>query len=305
MCNFCTLFDKNYLYRGLALYFSLKQHCPNFTLWILCLEEETYDLLSKMDLPKIKLIKMSEFEDERLLRVRPSRNPAEYAWTCTANLCHFMLKKEEVESITYLDADLYFFDNPEPIFVEIGNNSIGIIEHRFPKKQQEFTQKVGRFNVGFVYFKNDKVGQEAVKWWANKVIDWCFDRLENGLYGDQLYLNDWPERFPNLSVIQHPGAGLAPWNIRTSIPPKVIFYHFHAFKLLNQDKFVEAKGYFIPATKRKTFYRPYIEAIRKSITCVAQIDPNFNHGFSQFTRVEKLKYLLYNNPFLDIVTKNL
>ena len=44
-----------------------------------------------------------------------------------------MDKFKDINLITYLDADLLFYSSFEPIFNEIGNSSIAIIEHRFAK----------------------------------------------------------------------------------------------------------------------------------------------------------------------------
>ncbi|MGO8085215.1 hypothetical protein [Rhizobium leguminosarum] len=30
--------------------------------------------------------------------------------------------------------------------------------------------------------------------------------------GDQKYLDEWPDLYANCHIIEHPGAGVAPWN---------------------------------------------------------------------------------------------
>jgi len=295
MLNFCTLFDKNYLYKGLALYNSLKVHCPDFKLWILCMDNETLELIQKLNLDSIQTISLSEFETKDLLRVKSERNRAEYSWTCTANLCRYLLTNKKVDAVTYLDADLMFFDDPAPLFEEIDGYSIAIIEHRFPKGQEKYEKTVGRFNVGFVYFKNDQNGLACVNWWADRVIEWCYDRVENGRFGDQMYLNDWPERFKGVLIIKSKRIGSAPWNIKDTDTSLPIFYHFHAFKLLADDKFIEAKGYFIPAKKRQLLYVPYEKEIKRAITEIRRIDPSFHAGYTKADLREKFWHFLYND----------
>ena len=54
--NFCTFFDRYYLPQGLALYDSLRNHCPGFHLWILCMDQETHNVLTDMRLINTELI---------------------------------------------------------------------------------------------------------------------------------------------------------------------------------------------------------------------------------------------------------
>jgi hypothetical protein len=241
-CNFCTLFDSNYYSRGLVLYKSLLKLDFNFHLYVFAFDDECYNLLNNQNLIHLTVISLNNFEDVELLNIKNSRNKAEYCWTSTPCTILYCIQKYNLSECTYLDADLYFFNTPEELFEEIGNSSIALTKHNYTKKYDQ-SNTSGIYCVQFVYFKNDKIGMTALKWWRDRCIEWCYARLENGKFGDQKYLDDWPTRFENVHVIQNLGAGVAPWNIQqylfinnfqfiekndhTSKVNSIIFYHFH------------------------------------------------------------------------------
>ena len=212
--NFCTLFDKNYLYRGLTLYNSLLKTCPDFHLWILCMDTETHIVLTKLNLKKATLITLKEFEDTELLKIKPTRTNVEYCWTCTPSLPLYILKNNpKLETIAYLDADLFFYSNLMPIYEEFANNSILIIKHRYASKHLSMQKTSGIYNVSMVIWKNDKTGLSCLKEWRKQCLNWCFAKYDDDKFGDQLYLNNWPQKFKKVHILQHKGSNLAPWNI--------------------------------------------------------------------------------------------
>lgn len=310
---FCTLFDRNYLYKGLTLYHSLLSHCPDFILWILCMDELTFQLLKKMSLEKAVLIPLSDFEDEELKSVKPTRTVAEYCWTCTPSLALYVLKENpSLNMITYLDADLFYYSDPTPIFDELGNRSIMIIEHRFPD-HLKYLEANGIYNVQMVTFRNNSFGLECLKWWRERCNEWCYYRLEDGKLGDQKYLDDWPVRFQEVHVLQYKGAGVALWNITKYKTTKkdgklfiddvpLIFYHFHQFDLLKNGSYdFGDKGiYRLTQENVECIYKPYIAAIEKSIARVKEVDPCFKYGFKYIKR-SSLLGKLSNIPW---VTRN-
>ena len=163
----------------------------------------------------MRLIALEQFEagDSDLLKAKAERSLVEYFWTCTPSLPLFIFDHyPEVQLITYLDADLCFYADPQPIFDEMEDNSILIIDHRYPPEHAHLAAISGIYNVGLLAFRRDDRGLACLHWWRDRCLEWCFTRSEDGKFGDQKYLDDWPQRFSGVAVLQHKGAGLAPWN---------------------------------------------------------------------------------------------
>jgi hypothetical protein len=282
MRHFCTYFDRHYLARGLALHASLTRHCPAFTLWVLCMDRITYDILSRLRRPGLEPIAIEELEayDRPLAAVKTDRRPVEYYFTCTPALPVFLFEtRAGIDLLTYIDADLFFFESPQPIFDEIGAASVAIIEHRFPAHLRDF-ERYGIYNVGWVSFRRDEAGQECVRWWRERCIEWCYDRYEDSRFADQKYLDDWPRRFRNVVSLQHLGANVAPWNVMQyrveSVKGRVfidgtplIFYHFHGFRRRNRwlyDTYLAAYGAVAGRVLRTRVYRRYARALVAATT---------------------------------------
>jgi len=269
------------------------------------MDDITYNLLQKMALDNAELISLREFEDPALAQAKTTRTWAEYCWTCTASLVLFLLKKyPHLEMMTYLDADLFFYNSPESIFEEFGEKSIFITEHN-PSKEFQRLLIYGIYNVQFVMFRNDNNGLQALEWWRDKTIKKCYSRRrgKNMQGGDQIYLNDWPTRFENVHVLQNKRLCLAPWNVNkyqitsqnntiyVDNKEKLVFFHFHSLEINNENKFILADGaYRINKNVQKLIYQPYIETLKREIRLVKSLDPSFKYGYSKRTIKKYIKY---------------
>lgn len=271
MYNFCTLFDINYIHRGLALHGSLLKHCPQFHLWILCMDDEVFSILQKLNLDSLTLIKLSDFEDEDLLSVKAERSRAEYCWTCTSSLLVYVFKKFNIDICTYIDSDVFFYSDPKILLDEMGDDSSIITEHRYTKKYDQ-TETSGKYCVQFMTFKNNEEGMHILNWWRQQCIEWCFAKFEEDKFGDQKYLDDWIERFDGVHELQNIGGGVAPWNVQQyeisknnddifvsekNNKSKLVFYHFHALKFIEDGK-AYLGAYELPISARKLIYSAYI-----------------------------------------------
>lgn len=301
--NFCTLFDKNYAFRGLALYDSIAKYCPNFKLWILCLDLECYNVLEKMSLENTVLVKLSDVEDEKLLEAKANRNHGEYCWTLGSVFTNFVIKNNsELDHITYLDSDIYFYSSPQVLYEEMGNDSVLIIKHNYESRLKYLEARSGIYNVALVIFKNNEEGSAVLEKWSKDCLKWCYNRYEDGKFGDQMYLDVWPQNFKGVCVSKNIGADLAPWNIgkyKISVSNgeifvdevPLVFYHTHTLKTLASDKFeLYSSFYNIPPAIEKIIYEPYTKNITNLINQVKLVDSDFNYGYkSPETFKDKIK----------------
>jgi putative methyltransferase (TIGR04325 family) len=272
--HFCSYFDHNYLPRALLLVESLRARGAKFHLHVLYLSEMCERMLTALALPEVSLIAMADIERRypELLRVKPSRKPIEYMFTTTPFLPAYCLATVPgLDAITYLDADLYFYADPQPVFDHIGARSIGIFPHRFSPDWAQFVE-YGKYNVGWVTFRATPEGLRCLGDYQRDCIDWCYDRGEDGKYADQRYLDRWPETYDGVAVIDMKGANAANYNIDNyqvverggglwCDDDPLVFYHFHGV-FLQEDG-----SYWIHYPKRhgaedgvvvRRIYRPYM-----------------------------------------------
>lgn len=278
MLKFCTLFNTTYLSRGLAMYHSLEQNCPEFHLYILAFDAHCFEVLSEMRLPKVSVISLEAFENEALLAVKPGRTAQEYCWTSASSSIKYCIERFNLDHCTYVDADLLFFSNPQVLMDQMGEKSVLITEHRYTPCYDQ-SARSGIYCVQYMTFKNTKEGMEVLNWWVSACLEWCFNRFEEDKFGDQKYLDNWTERFPCVHVCQHPGAGIAPWNIQqyafesTSEKQRgrmlandqefdLIFYHYHGFSYLVKNSYKLTHAFYqLNENQIEQIYRPYVSAL--------------------------------------------
>lgn len=303
----CTYFDKNYILKGLALHSSLLKHNPKAILWILCLDQSTYQILTKLKLSSTKLIKMSSFEDKKLRDAKKNRSLAEYYWTCTPSIPLFIFNHFPfVKTLIYLDSDLYFFSSLESVIREIGPGSIYTVESRYPPNQQFRNKTTGRFNVGFQIFRNDTQGLACLRRWRDQCLEWCYWKVEDGKMADQMYLNEWPDLYSKLVISQNLGVNTAPWNINQYTldqkkkdvyinSHKLVCFHFHQLRIEGPDKFDLSPGYSLSKTTKRYIYLPYIEELKKHIRHLRLLVPDYRIKSESAFQNSKIFNLLARN----------
>jgi len=273
--HFVTLFDNNFLPLGLCLHRSLMEHGQPFQLWILCMDEVVERHLRKLALPHASLIPLRDVEDSRLLAVKPLRSRGEYCWTITPFTPQFVFERDpDVERVTYVDADLFFFCHPHSLLDEFEHSGkhVLITEHAYDPRYEKSgrARRSGRFCVQFITFRRTEEAAKVMHWWQERCLEWCFNRVEDGKFGDQKYLDQWPALFEQeVHILLQKEKTLAPWNVRYfeqlgsgRVAP--VFYHFHGLRLISPGELLLYSGYRV-GEAAQALYRVYQQNIAESI----------------------------------------
>jgi hypothetical protein len=263
LINYCTLFDINYLKQGLALYESLNKLNEKFILHVLCLDDLTFAVLNNLNLNNLIISQISDIPNIDFDSLKKTRTKGEFAWTCTPIYTDYCLNNFNLDNIVYVDADLYFFNSPIDTFNELekNNKSVLITEHNYSDNLL-LISKTGIFCVQYLIFKNTIEAKSLLVKWKEQCIDWCYNRIEDGKFGDQKYLDEWID-LNFVCVSKNLNLGIAPWNFNNSNINynKIIFFHFHTFNFVANNKIILLKGYNLSYTNYIKIYKVYLNHI--------------------------------------------
>lgn len=267
--NFCTLYDSNYISKGLALYLSIAKYTDDFTMYVMAMDRKCQEMLNALAFKHVVVDCIEDIDDPKLAEAKCNRSRAEFCWTCGSYTTDYFLHNYELPDITYLDSDLMFFCSPQVVFDELKNKnaSVGLAPH--------FTNNplFGHYCVQYVFFKNDKDGSGCLRWWKDECLKWCYSKLEDGKYGDQKYLDYFADRFENVCEIENRGVGIAVWNMYNNKYEDgtvcynkqywpFVFFHYSNFVVTVEDsKLIIRHTVYVSKRIKDVFVKPYSELL--------------------------------------------
>lgn len=194
MLNFCTLFNRDYYAKGMALISSIHKWMPEAQIYVLFVGEIPYIRDTHVTL-------LREVMNEELVLAKSNRTSVEFLWSLASWWSWRLL--QELDSVIYVDADTFFF-KPLPKL----KANIAICPHRWSPQHKKNLIANGIYNVGLVQFK--KAAMQCATDWKDNVLEWCYYKNDGEKFGDQGYLNNWVKKY-GAQAIRHRGVNLGPW----------------------------------------------------------------------------------------------
>jgi hypothetical protein len=169
---------------------------------------------------------------------------------------------------------MWFRKNPAHIFQELeaSHKHVLITDHNYaPEYDSSFLS--GQYCVQFMVFSRG--GEKVRKWWEERCIEWCYSRIEDGKFGDQKYLDDWLDRFPDeVHALSDKELLLAPWNATRFPYGRSVCWHFHSLRIVSLDSAsgfgVDCGVYPLPLVTRQYVYERYVGDLRQALEIIRQ-----------------------------------
>lgn len=263
MRNYCALGDSKYLPNLICLIDSAKEHfTEDYTLHVLAMDDFTFNKLNSLrKYDNLKIYSINEINEDfqvRFIRyMQPGREAisnaqasnkdpgfVQFCWSLAPCFSEWLINRIKT-AITYIDADIYFFDDIKSFFNELSTSSIGLVRHRIP-----YLMTSGEFNVGIVHFEYDAYGRSALNKWKSYLINSQNSyTIGFGTCGDQKYLELIYSFYRDqTSIIDKNFGHLAPWNVTQhkyedkkiiweSQAQDLIYFHFAHFVIENENKY--------------------------------------------------------------------
>jgi hypothetical protein len=210
-----------YLDRVRVLGETLRRHHPDWILWLVLPDQEP---------PGFALDFSGEIFD-RIVRIDELGIAATPGWIfehdlvelCTAvkgpMLCRLL--DMGADKVIYLDPDIAVFGSLQPVIDLLDHHDIILTPHQTEPEatraaimENEITSlKYGIFNLGFLAVANRAEAVRFARWWRDRLLEFCFDDIPNGLFTDQRWCDHVPGLFDRVHILRDPGYNVASWNL--------------------------------------------------------------------------------------------
>lgn len=249
---------------------SIQRHDSSAVLGLVCHDEETKQIAEKWVDDSVKVIGLNAIEEchPRLKTLKLDRPKLEFIFSLSPYIVKYFFEVYKPESVTYVDADLYFYKSVGDVVDQAETSDVGIVGHRF-KLNMKHLEKFGIYNVGLVHFNNTMGGQKILDFWLDACSNSTSVNTSKEVFADQKYLDKF-SIIGKVHTFHSSGVNAAPWNcddIRTSSigelqieTDPLQFFHFSGLKIFRFYSSLSYTYYEWKPTKsiKELIFVPYI-----------------------------------------------
>ncbi|MBF0877896.1 hypothetical protein HKD21_13775 [Gluconobacter cerevisiae] len=212
----------SYLGRVRVLAKSIRRHHPD---WVFCLclcdvPPQGFDPGEDQDLFD-EVVPVTELGIPDLPAWMFRHNIVELSTAVKGKMLCRLLEKKDADSVVYIDPDIALFNPLTHVLDLLKEHPVVLTPHQLEPEihpqgivdNEIGSLKHGIYNLGFMAIANVAEGQRIARWWRDRLLVYCRDDPENGLFTDQKWCDLIPAFFENSAILRDPGYNVASWNL--------------------------------------------------------------------------------------------
>lgn len=154
-----------------------------------------------------------------LAAMRQRYTPAELCFALKPFLIGALLAAGH-DQVHYVDADCQAYASLAPLIADLAVADVLLTPHSLSPIPDDgrtpaalTVLRSGVFNGGYIGVRNTAAGRAFAHWLAAMTERQAHNRPDDGMCGDQRWLDLVPVLFPGLAICRRPGANVAYWNL--------------------------------------------------------------------------------------------
>ena len=215
---FFSICSKNYIHFARVWAKSVAAHHPGVDVYLFLADRSEGDIDPAIE--PFQLIEASELAVPDFERFCFRYEVMEFN-TAIKPYCFSYLMTKGYQNVIYMDPDTCIYAPLNEVLARLDEGAPTVLTPHslFPNEQSEppndFTfLRAGVYNLGFMALRDTAAVRDLVSWWERRLVQYCLnDRLHDGLFVDQKWIDLWPAYCPGTVILSHPGYNVAYWNL--------------------------------------------------------------------------------------------
>lgn len=209
-----------YLDRVRVLAETLRRHHPDWIFWLCLVDRPPPGFV--FDIQKEGFDHVVGIEDLGIPNADAWAFTHDIVELCTAVKGSMLCKLLDLGAgkVVYLDPDIAVLGSLAEIEVLLDAHDAILTPHQLHPDNQTRTivdneiasLKHGVYNLGFLAVAGTGEGRRFAAWWRDRLLEFCFDDIPNGIFVDQRWCDLAPAFFEGVHVLRDPGYNVASWN---------------------------------------------------------------------------------------------
>lgn len=216
-----TSFNFNYLAKARVLAETVKRHHPDWVMHACLVDREPPGFKFDLDKEPFDEVTWSDDLDIPLLQGWLFGHDVVELCTAVKGTMLRRLLQQGADKVIYLDPDIAVLGTLQPLVNMLEQHEVLLTPHQLDPDfmrhaivdNEICSLQYGVYNLGFAGVANRGDGIRFADWWERRLLGWCHDSVQNGIFVDQKWCDLAPGLFGSLHLVRDPGYNVASWNL--------------------------------------------------------------------------------------------